>query len=587
LLLSRSIYTTTVIYTNTVSMPSHGIIVEERSRSRSRGRSRSRSGSRSRSRSRGSSRSRSHSADRGHDSEGRWENREAPEKDRDEMDVAEDDYESGHPSYGGSHTDASMAGRMDDDEYRSSARYSSKSKYDGPYRSRDYDTGPMDSHTDDSYYDYDGSYDAHHLRERDSHRRSDRRRDSHRRSRSGRSSRRSDRRSRSASPIRQKRQAEPPSPGTQRAMWKEHEGAQRAKGHDKPSAKTAALLRSKPKPHGKPRSEDDIDADDLAHTDWQIELMTSRKIDKENAGGDIGMPYHRRLILPSSELPSSLCLPECHSDWQAPTTPQQFYRNDKISDLERFRKATRGETVTLGENSYTRGSTVMPPQITSGDDYYTCSNRCADFLYQSGRWTRTDVTNHRAHVQHVMSLFKKHPGMHLDIMKYDDDFRFKRFRRQCSDWHIVDDELMQTCIRDKITDRAARAAASAATDQRGGGASKREAARAAKAAAAAARGAAPVSPGNLTRTRNASRPCFKIESTGGVSICKNWQWGGCSEPCNHFLMDENDDKQAEPFVHKCSFCEGDHRVQDCDDYKAAHPADFALGANKRKGRSRG
>jgi hypothetical protein len=34
-------------------------------------------------------------------------------------------------------------------------------------------------------------------------------------------------------------------------------------------------------------------------------------------------------------------------------------------------------------------------------------------------------------------------------------------------------------------------------------------------------------------------------------------------------------------VHKCSLGLGDHRVQDCEDYKKGHPADFEKGWGRR------
>ena len=89
-------------------------------------------------------------------------------------------------------------------------------------------------------------------------------------------------------------------------------------------------------------------------------------------------------------------------------------------------------------------------------------------------------------------------------------------------------------------------------------------------------GAKPPKPGaggNLTW--NAwDRPAYKHKEIDGKNVCRNWLWGGCSDACSHTKYNS---REPAPLTHKCSYCQGDHRLTECDLFKAEQPADFAKG----------
>jgi hypothetical protein len=59
----------------------------------------------------------------------------------------------------------------------------------------------------------------------------------------------------------------------------------------------------------------------------------------------------------------------------------------------------------------------------------------------------------------------------------------------------------------------------------------------------------------------------------GKTICRNWNWGGCGhDKCTV----EFKGKPAN-LTHRCSSCGGKHRLIDCTNYAAKHPADLARG----------
>eukprot|EP01047_Picozoa_sp_COSAG01_P094713 COSAG01_NODE_25566_length_740_cov_70.511700_2_plen_85_part_01 len=56
----------------------------------------------------------------------------------------------------------------------------------------------------------------------------------------------------------------------------------------------------------------------------------------------------------------------------------------------------------------------------------------------------------------------------------------------------------------------------------------------------------------------------------GKTICRTWNWGGCEhDKCTV----EFKGKPAN-LTHRCSSCGGKHRLIDCTNYAAKHPADL-------------
>lgn len=73
-----------------------------------------------------------------------------------------------------------------------------------------------------------------------------------------------------------------------------------------------------------------------------------------------------------------------------------------------------------------------------------------------------------------------------------------------------------------------------------------------------------------------ARPCYKKLTVDGRGCCAKWNWGVGCLTCAPSKEGEGCEKKLR---HICSFCNGEHQVKDCTDYKRVHADDHALGYN--------
>ena len=475
--------------------------------------------------------------------------------------------------FGGAETEASFAGQARAEDYRRSrsqgrgrSRSRSRSRSSSrDSRSRSRRSSSRDRRSPSGSPQFRGSNTR-----RANARRSDRERREHARIRSrsrsprGRSrSRRRRSRSRSRSRSRRKSRSpvvrvphgrEPPSAKEQVALWAAQEAAD-ALYKPVPSTEEEQLLLRRP-PAAK--AGDEL-TDEQVH--FHFELMRIRR-DQPQATAR-RLPYYRKLLKASSELSPWVPLPMGHSVWTALVQPRQFNRSDRTSTADILRQATVSETLVIGSASFTSSSantSKVPPQPTTGLEYFKFAGLLAEFLVATGRLTQGfEADAHAKHVAHVMTLFEAYPA--ADVMLYDDDFRVVRHRLQDGRWHVPSEALLQRHIRDPVAERMA------AYKTRDGGRD------------AGGRPKAPPGPPPKNEPNKVwERPGYKHRYMDGSEVCRAWSWGRCEEPCSH---KNPKTAAAEPLVHKCSFCEDVHRLQDCLKYQATHPADHAIGQGGR------
>ena len=344
---------------------------------------------------------------------------------------------------------------------------------------------------------------------------------------------------------------EPPPAKEQVALWAAQDAAD-AVYKPVPSAEEEQLLLTRP-PAAK--AGDELTDDQVQ---FHFELMRIRREQPKSTAHRL--PYYRKLLKASSELSPWVPLPMGHSVWTALVQPRQFNRLDRTSTADILRQSTFSETLMIGSASFTSSSastTKVPPQPTTGLEYFKFAGLLAEFLVASGRLSRGfEADAHAKHVGHVMTLFEAYPA--ADVMLYDDDFRVVRHRLQDGRWHVPSETLLQRHIRDPVAERMA-------AYKTGGHTSSRP--------------KPPEGPPPKQQPNKVwERPGYKHRYMDGSEVCRAWSWGRCDDPCSH---KNPKTAAAEPLVHKCSFCEDVHRLQDCLKYKATHPADHALGQGQR------
>ena len=423
--------------------------------------------------------------------------------------------------------------RDDDRQYERGARYGDLRR-DGGAR-LGHDAGGRD------FFDTCGSGDGfdRYRRDRDSH---------HERSHLGRSGGGSGERNRREGVVIPAGR-EPPARAEQLAIRKALEAQQEARGD---SEAVKAHLERRPNPY--PKAGEELTDEVIC---WQLGLHKLR------AGEDESTPptaWYGRLghLKPSSELKPGTRLPVGHSDWRNPLQPRQFPEDSTVSDMDYFRRIQQKETMLLEGITLTtaRDAGKLPAQITNSIQYYKQSGSLGVMMFDSGRFDRAEHDAHLLYIADIMKLMEDYDC--ADVMLYDDDFRLRRHLLQDGLWAKPDEELLQKRVREPHLRRAAAKPAVKPPKP-----PKRPGAKPPK----------PGAGGNLTW--NAwDRPAYKHKEIDGKNVCRNWLWGGCSDACSHTKYNS---REPAPLTHKCSYCQGDHRLTECDLFKAEQPADFAKG----------
>ena len=274
------------------------------------------------------------------------------------------------------------------------------------------------------------------------------------------------------------------------------------------------------------------------------------------------MKYIGRNIISSHRLAQDISLPVAVVSWQDFISVRQMRQDEGISLAEADRRRGRQKAHSIG---YGQGMTTMlssaqttvklPDAPANWEEYSDMAERLLKFMVASNRWSSEEAAQVRDHMAHVQKLFKDYPAG--DVVMYDENVRFLNDKFQRSNWGINNTQMQQD-----IHGPAAKRANLAETAT----------ALAASAAAAAAAGSPPWAPRkDSDRQVQASvRPFMKFQAHEGKNICMRWNWS---------IGDCTDDNCSNPagLSHVCSFCKGPHAVKNCDSYKTAHPADFAIG----------
>ena len=375
-----------------------------------------------------------------------------------------------------------------------------------------------------------------------------------------------------------KHSAEPPEPQIQSALHAAFDAQQASIIRSQSPAELALMARCPPLPV----------AGETLHPDyisWQLEVMQLRIKEDIHVKPEPKAAWYGKLILNSSLLCPTVVRPTAQSDWKAPIQPRQYRSSDfNTSQIDDWRSQNAVSSFDLGT-----GQTVtsakresMPPQVSGALEYNEKATLLGLFFAASNRFTTAELAAHTTYVTTITKLLRTYPV--ADVMRYDDAFRLSRHMLCDGDapWLRRDEELFKSYITDPQLTRNAAAKPGGGGGDGGGddGSGLSKKARAAKKRAeAAAAGASNTNGNRLSAAALAAywaRPCYKFgkQNLNGkqVGVCKNWLWGGCSDPCSHPKR-----SASYQLIHKCSFCKADHRLADCSAYTAAHPADFAKG----------
>ena len=288
---------------------------------------------------------------------------------------------------------------------------------------------------------------------------------------------------------------------------------------------------------------------------WRMELLQIRR--------DFPRPpnfvYKGRIIRPSSQLSSDLALPKGLRAWTDFIPVRSFVLDRDKTDYEQYEEHSR-RSVTFDISSGGTGlqastKSALPREPQSASEYFSLTERNREFMLASGRWKPAVAVHERRHVRNVMELFDAYPF--ADVLKYDNDFRFKRHRLQDAArlWGLRDQSLYERRLAGKAIQRA-----EVAVDvlQSGVPAKKPKPRKAA------------------SSSEFFDRPCYRKISVDGKGCCAKWNWGVSCVDCQ---PDREGSGCQQNLRHLCCFCNGEHKVKDCPDFKRLHPDDLARGYN--------
>lgn len=281
---------------------------------------------------------------------------------------------------------------------------------------------------------------------------------------------------------------------------------------------------------------------------WRMQVLAARAANPSPPA----YIYSGKIIRPTRELPTDTLKPIGLRNWLGCVLPEMFNVDENKTLIQLQEESDYGfdglptDTGDLVQRQLRAHK--RPPAPTTALRYQICSQHLSRFMLETNRWDMGEAALHDSYVNFCMRRMEQHPIE--DVLLYDSDFRMKRHVLQDKRWLVTDENL----LRKRMTDPALARTQAA---QAGLGSSP------------------PTSATQATTTKDfLARPCYAKLSHHGKQVCAKWNWGVGCVTCGPSTDVSECDGQR---VHVCSFCNGMHKVMDCDEYKVAHPADHARG----------
>ena len=286
------------------------------------------------------------------------------------------------------------------------------------------------------------------------------------------------------------------------------------------------------------------------------------------------VPYYGKSVIPDAELAPEIDRPLGRTKWNDPLDPRHFNVPSSMTELEKWSMKQGTPTLGLAMGGITF-TTKLPPAITNITMLLACALKLGTYAHASNRWDQAETLKHSTYIERLRDMASTFSFS--ELLMYDAHMRIARHQSGDGAWDSTDEKAnikyLQVPMAERLsavlhqTRKAGRAAGAAApksftsralAPQQSKGKQKQN-----------KRGQQIRSDGPRKTHRpggNMSlvRPSAKFSVHGGKPICKDWNWGRCTDSnCTR--------------AHVCSFCKGNHPVKDCPEFKNKHPADSAAG----------